>query len=111
VIHGLILAFFVWLFMSGEVVPNYKGLWQAVVVMFLLYVPVYFLDGAFGVNYMFIGMRSDVGILAALWDKIVPVYGRTAFAVVLAVIMIVVMHVFYGIYFLLGKIRNSRKAS
>ena len=111
VIHGLILAFFVWLFMSGEVVPNYKGLWQAVVVMFLLYVPVYFLDGAFGVNYMFIGMRSDVGILAALWDKIVPVYGRTAFAVVLAVIMIVVMHVFYGIYFLLGKIWNSRKAS
>ena len=104
VIHGLIMAFFVWLFLCGEIVPDYKGLWQGLGFMALFSVPIYFLDGIFHVNYMFIGTRSDVGILAALWDRIVPAYGRPAFVAVMALIMIVVCHVFYGIYSLLGKV-------
>ena len=108
ILHGLIIAFFVWLFMSSEVVPNYKGLWQGALFMFLFSIPIYFLDGAFHVNYMFIGMRSDVGILAKLWDAIVPNYGRPGFYLVFMLIMAVVCHVFYAVYALLGRL--SRRA-
>ena len=111
VIHGLILAFFVWLFVSGEVIPNYKGLWQGVLFMILFSIPLYFLDGAFGVNYMFIGMRSDVGVLAKLWDMVVPQYGRPAFVLVFGLIMALVLHLFYGIYVLLGKLRARRQGA
>ena len=61
VIHGLILAFFVWLFVSGEVVPNYKGLWQGALFMILFSIPIYFLDGAFGVNYKLHVYRHALG--------------------------------------------------
>lgn len=108
VIHGLILAFFVWLFMSGEVVPNYKGLWQAALFMILFAVPIYILDGAFRVNYMFIGLRSDVSVLATLWDAIVPRYGRLVFTAAFGAVMALILHVFYGLYFLLAKLRHSR---
>ena len=110
IIHGLIMAFFVWLFMSREVVPNYKGLWQGALFMFLFSIPIYFLDGAFHVNYMFIGMRSDVGILAKLWDAVVPKYGRPGFYLVFLLIMAVVCHVFYAIYALLGRLNRRRDA-
>ncbi len=107
VFHGLILAFFVWLYMGGEAVPNYRGLWLACLFMLLFSVPVYILDGAFQVNYMFIGMRSDVGILAAMWDAIVPGYGRLCYAFVLELIILLVCHVFYAVYLLLNR-RRSR---
>ncbi len=108
VIHGLILAFFVWLFMAGELTPNYKGLWQGALFMVLFAVPIYFLDGIFHVNYMFIGMRSDVGILATLWDAVVPQYGRLVYVLVFGAVMLLILHVFYGVYVLL-RILRSRK--
>ena len=101
IFHALLIAFFVWLFMAGEIVPDYKGVWTGLGLMAAFAVPIYFLDGAFNVNYMFIGMRSDVGILAALWDFFVPKFGRAVFALVISAIMIVVAHVFFGIYKLL----------
>ena len=108
VFHALIMAFFFWLFMAGEITPDYKGVWLGLLFMALFAVPVYYLDGVFQVNYMFIGTRSDVGILAAMWDRIVPSAGRFGFTLVLTLIMVVVTHVFFGVYSLLGKLRKNR---
>ncbi|MBR5059205.1 MAG: YwaF family protein [Clostridia bacterium] len=108
IFHALLIAFFVWLFMSGEVVPDYKGVWIGLLFVTALAVPTYFIDGAFGVNYMFIGTRSDVGILAAMWDAIVPSYGRIVFTLVMGLIMIAVAHILFLVYFLIGKIRGRK---
>ncbi len=108
IFHALLAAFFVWLYMEGTVVPDYKGLWLGWFFMAACAVPIYFVDGAFGVNYMFIGMRSDVGILAAIWDAVVPQYGRAAFALVMAVIMLIADHLFYGLYALPGILRRKK---
>ena len=108
IFHALIIAFFVWLFMDGEIVPDYKGIWLSMLFMALFAVPIYILDGIFQVNYMFIGTRSDVGILAAMWDRIVPVYGRLVYTLAFTLIMVVVTHVFFGMYTLLGKLRRNR---
>ena len=58
---------------------------------------------------MFIGTRSDVGILTALWDNIVPKYGRPVYVLVLILIMFAAGNVMYGIYYLFGKLRRGRK--
>ena len=108
-IHGLLIAFFVWMFMSGEVIPTYKGLLQSTVFSVLFAIPIYLIDSVFHVNYMFIGTRSDVGILTALWDNIVPKYGRPVYVLVLILIMFAAGNVMYGIYCLFGKLRRGRK--
>ena len=97
------IPFSVWLLMSREIVPTYRGLWQGFLFMALFTVPIYFVDGAFHVNYMYLGNRSNVGILAFLWDRTVPNYGRPGFVLTLGVIILIVLHVFYGVYFLLRK--------
>jgi Predicted integral membrane protein len=109
IFHGLIVAFFSWLFMSGEVVPGYKGVWIGYLFLALFALPIYFVDGVFHVNYMFLGLRSDVGILASIWDSVVPAYGRPGFLLVMAPIMAVVCHIFYLIYLLMRKLPRRRK--
>ena len=108
IFHALILAYFVWLFMSREVRPSYKGLLLSVVFMVIFAIPIYRINGAFGVNYMFIGNRSDVGILAMLWDMLTPSYGRIGYTVALCCILFVVLHLFYLIYLLIEKLQDRR---
>ena len=97
--------------MSGEVVPDYRGLWQGFLFMAVFAVPIYFLDGAFQVNYMYIGNRTDVSVLARLWDIVVPDYGRPGFAAALAIVMLIVVHVFYVLYRLTGRKRRGKRGS
>ena len=108
--HALILAYFVWLFMAREVRPSYRGLLLSSVFMILFAVPIYRINGAFGVNYMFIGTRSDVGILAKLWDMLTPSYGRLGYALVLGGILFFVLHVFYLIYRIIEKLQDRTDA-
>ena len=106
VFHTLILAYFVWLFMSCEVRPNYRGLLLSSIFMVLFSIPIYCINGTFGVNYMFIGTRSDVGILAMLWDKLTPDYGRIGFTIALGCILFAVLHLFFLVYRLIGKLQD-----
>ena len=71
-------------------------------------VPIYHINGAFDVNYMFTGTRSDVGILAKLWDMLTPSYGRIGYTVALCCILFVVLHLFYLIYLLIEKLQDRR---
>ena len=108
IFHGLIMAYYVWLAMSGEVIPRYKGLWIAYAGCAVMAFIIYHLNGAFGVNYMFSGMRSDVGVLALLWDLTVPRFGRAGYTVILNVIMIVFMHIFALVYFLIDRVAKRK---
>ena len=107
--HALIIIYFVMLFQSGEFRPTYKGLWISFLFMAIFAVPVYLINVRFGVNYMFIGMRSDVGVLASLWDKVAVPYGRLAFTALLAVMFLATIHVLHLIYLGIVWICKKRK--
>ena len=107
VFHALIIAYFVWLFMAREIRPDFKGLLLSSVFMSLFAVPIYHINGAFGVNYMFIGTRSDVGILAMLWDKLTSAYGRIGYTLVLACILALVLLIFCLIYRLIEMLQDK----
>jgi uncharacterized membrane protein YwaF len=95
--------------MSGEVIPSYKGLLQSTLFSVLFAILIYLIDSVFHVNYMFIGTRSDVGVLATLWDSIVPKYGRPVYVMVLILIMFAAGNIMYLIYYLFGKLLRGRK--
>ncbi|MCR5476301.1 MAG: YwaF family protein [Lachnospiraceae bacterium] len=109
VYHALIICFFVMLYMSGEFRPTYRGLLFSFAFVALFAVPIYLLDGAFRVNYMFIGMRSDVGLLQLFWDKLAVPYGRPVYTLVLGGIFFATIHVLHLIYVLMGKVGTLRK--
>ncbi len=100
--HALIIVYFVMLYQSGEFRPSYGGLWISFLFMAVFAVPIYLINVRFGVNYMFIGMRSDVGLLASLWDKVAEPYGRLAFTILLAAMFLVTIHVLHILYLLIG---------
>ena len=106
VFHGLIIAFFVWLMMADEVVPTYRGLWASSVFLALMCIPIYFINMRFGVNYMFIGARSDVGILAAVYDLVSPRFGSFGMLLVMTPVIISIFHIFYGIYRLIDLLKR-----
>ena len=92
--------------MSREVRPDYRGLLLSSAFMIAFSIPIYHINGAFGVNYMFTGTRSDVGILAKLWDMLTPAYGRIGFTIALGCILFVVLHLFFLIYRLIGRLQD-----
>ena len=108
IFHALIMVYFVMLAMAGEFRPTYKGLLISFAFMAVFAVPVYLINVNFGVNYMFIGMRSDVGILASLWDSVAVPYGRIPFTLLLGAIFFAVINVIHLIYVLLYKLGSAK---
>ena len=107
VFHAIIIIYFVMLFMADQFRPRYSGLWLSFAFVGIFSIPVYRLNGIFHVNYMFIGMRSDVGILASLWDNIAVPRGRFVFTCVMAAIYLAVIHVFHVIYLIVAKVKQK----
>ncbi|MBQ8095191.1 MAG: YwaF family protein [Clostridia bacterium] len=107
--HALIILYFIIRYMAGEIHPKYQDMWLGYALIILVGLPVYAINGAFNVNYMFLGFRSDVGILATLWDMVTPVLGRPGYAAALALIMLIVVHLFYLIYTGIEKIRTNHR--
>jgi uncharacterized membrane protein YwaF len=104
VYHALIIAYFVMLYMAGEFQPTYRGLLISFGFVAVFAVPVYIINVNFGVNYMFIGMRSDVGVLALLWDKVAVGYGRLAFTGLIGLLFFVTANILHLFYKLIGLI-------
>ena len=69
---------------EGMVIRKLQGPLSGTLFSVLFAIPIYLIDSVFHVNYMFIGTRSDVGVLATLWDSIVPKYGRPVYVMVLS---------------------------
>ncbi|MBQ7437147.1 MAG: hypothetical protein IJV30_07475 [Oscillospiraceae bacterium] len=47
-----------------------------------------------------------MGILAMLWDKLTPDYGRIGFTIALGCILFAVLHLFFQVYRLIGKLQD-----
>ncbi len=106
--HALIIFYFVMLYMAGEFRPTYSGLLISFAFMAVFAVPIYQINVHFGVNYMFIGMRSDVGVLASLWDNVAAVHGRLAFTLLLGTMFFGVLQVLHVIYLIIDRLKKRK---
>lgn len=107
--HGYLLAYPIMRMAAGEYKPAYYGVWISTVAMFVIGLPVYVIDGVFGVNYMFLGGPSDISLLRVIWNAIAPVGGRFLYALALAAIGVACMHLLYLCYRLPAIYRNIAK--
>ena len=108
VFHGWILFYFLMRFRSGEFRPDYKGLWTTVGIVSLLIVPLYLFNSHFGTNFMFINEASAGSPLVPLWNIFGTRFGHLGYILSGIGLVIIVFHVLYLVYRLLG-MRSRRR--
>lgn len=103
IFHWLIIVYMAMIYFTGQVKPDYKGLWASMRVVSLLAIPVFIFDRITGMNYMFLNVPSEGSPLVFLWNVFGTKFGLAGYLVSYAVTIILVVHILYVIY-------NWRKA-
>lgn len=96
--HLLIIGYMVMKYSAGEIVPTYKGLWQSILGLTIIAVPIYFFNQAMGTNYLFINSASPGSPLVPLWNMFGTKYGIGGYIAAYAGLAIIVLHVLYFLY-------------
>lgn len=97
VLHACIAAYVLARYASGEIRPDYKGVWVAFLTVCVLMVPIYFLDAAFDVNYWFLMEHSNNPALKLIWN-LSGGNGGISYILGLSMLVLAVLHVAYGIF-------------
>ena len=106
-LHGGIVAYIIAEYASGEIRPRYVGIWQAMLACYIEMFPIYFIDKAFDLNYMFLMEHWDNPLLKLLWD-LSGKKGGIPYIFALSIMVIVFMHICYLIYRLIGFIQKKK---
>ncbi len=96
-LHGAIVAYILSRCAAGEIRVRYAGLWQALAGALFLIVPMFFLDRALGVNFMFLTYHEGNPALQAVWN-ITGGCGGLAYLLGLAVLVTAVLHLTYAVF-------------
>lgn len=97
VLHAGIVAYILARYASGEIRLDYKGVWITFISICVLVVPLYFLNAAFDVNFVFLMDHSDNPALKFFWD-LSGGTGGVSYILGLGVLGLVVLHVMYGFF-------------
>lgn len=97
VLHAGITAYIIARYSSGEVHINYKGVWVTFLSIFVLIIPIYFIDAAFDKNFVFLMDHADNPALKFIWD-LSGGTGRIPYIIGLGVLVLTVLHITYGIF-------------
>lgn len=108
--HGWIIIYFVMKYRNGEIAISYKGIWQTCATMFVCAVPIYIFNSYAGTNYMFLNEASEGSPLIALWNIFGTRFGEPGYLAAYAVFAVMVLHLMYLIYKVLGKIFKQKGA-
>ena len=107
VYHALIVAYAVMIFASGEVAPNYKGLWKTLIAVIISIGPVYGINLIFeehNPNFMFLMEASPGSPLVPVWNLTGPDWYIPGCVLMVAI----VFHVLFGVYWMIGKAMNRK---
>lgn len=108
--HGWIIIYFVMKYRNGEIAISYKGVWQTCGTMFGCAVPIYIFNSYAGTNYMFLNEASEGSPLIALWNIFGTRFGEAGYLAAYAMLAVIVLHLMYLLYRLLGKIFKQEGA-
>lgn len=106
--HGVIVFYFLMLYRSGEIVPNYKGIWKTMKVIGAV-APFVFVFNLFtGQNYLFLNEASPGSPLVPIWNIFGTTFGLPGYLFGVILLVIVVFHGLYGLYMVLEKVKEKR---
>ena len=95
--HSCIVAYILARYASGEIAIGYKGVWAAFFAICVLVIPIYFIDEAFGMNFVFLMGHGNNPALKLIWD-LSGGTGGISYIMGLGVLVLIVLHVTYGIF-------------
>ena len=101
--HGWIVVYVVMRLRAGEIRPDYAGLWKTVLMILLLAPPVFCFNREFGTNFMFLNEASEGSPLVPIWELLGTRFGYPGYLTGCALLVIVVFHILWLVYFLLRK--------
>ncbi len=100
--HAGIAAYIVARYAGGEIRPRYAGLWLSALATAVLAGLIYPLNRAFGTNFMFLMHHANNPALKFIWD-LSGGAGGFAYILGLSALVILVFHITYAVYALLGR--------
>ena len=109
VFHAWIVFYTIMRFRAGEIRPDYKGLWQTVCMILLLAGPLFLFNQRFGTNFLFINEASAGSPLVPIWNVLGTRFGYPGYLAGCILLVIVVFHVLWLVYFLLQKGMDKRE--
>lgn len=107
--HGWIVIYFIMLYRSREIRPSYKGLWNTVLAMVTVSVPVYLFNLAFSTNYLFLNEASDGSPLVIVWELFGTRFGAAGYLTGVVLMALVVFHILYAVYRLLDITADKKR--
>ena len=95
VFHGLIAAYVVSRFSSGEIKLDYSGVWKSIGKILIVATIVYIIDITFNRTYMFLTDPYGNPVLDMIWNM---TGGGIRYIIGLSAFIIVVVHIFFLIF-------------
>lgn len=99
-IHGWIACYGIMRIAAGEIRPDYRGVWQSVLTIFLLTPPLYLFNSKFGTNFMFLNEASEGSPLMPVWNILGTRFGEAGYLAGCAGLVIAVFHALWLVYLL-----------
>lgn len=97
ILHTSIVAYILARYTAGEIRLDYKGLWIAFFTFCVLLIPLYYINAAFNVNYMFLMDHDNNPAFKTVWN-LSGGTGGISYFLGLGVLGLIVLHATYGIF-------------
>ena len=107
VMHALIIAYIVARYAADEIRPKYSGIWISVLILNFIIIPIYYLNGIVGQNFMYLKHHDGNVVMEFIWN-ITGGNGGIIYVIGLEVLVILVMHIMYGIFYVSNKVLNRK---
>lgn len=95
--HAGIVAYIAAEFKAGELRPKYRGIWISILIITILIQPIIRINTIFGRNYMFLVDPAGNSVIELVY-KLSGSSGGFPYIVGLEILVLIVMHITYGIY-------------
>ena len=107
ILHAGIVAYIIARYASGEMRISYKGVWISFIAIFILIIPIYYIDAAFDANFAFLMGHGNNPALKFIWD-LTGGTGGIPYIAGLGVLVLIAFHVTYGIFAAIHAIGKKR---
>ena len=109
VMHAGIVAYVVALYTSGEIKPRYIGIWLSILALNFIIIPVYYINIITNRDYMYLVHPAGNPVLEVVWNLFGGKSG-ILYVIGLEVLVVIVMHIMYGIFRLLGRFSRGKSS-
>ncbi len=106
--HGILLLFSMIKICSDKVQASYSGLLKSSLVVLIIGIPVYFLNGLFGTNYFIISDASDFPAAQIFWNAVVPKFGEFGYALGMYIFAFFIFNLIYLIIITVEHLKKKK---